>query len=164
MTSTKRQGNEHSPNSSVTRPAACCYSSATRSAGCCYSFATRSVEVPLLVRYSFGGSLLLVRYSFGGGASTRPLLVRGGCSCHGAVLVLVRALAPGCSSGPCARVMCGARASYVLVGRARTSSSGVRCRAPSGVRASQRPYAHGLLSLFRLLSAILLHAIERNRA
>ena len=139
MTSTKRQGNEHSPNSSVTRPAACCYSSATRSAGCCYSSATRSAEVPLLVRYSFGGSLLLVRYSFGGGAATRPLLVRRGCcyssatrprgvlvswcgarartcsspwvlvgamcSCHGAVLVLVRALAPGCSSGPCARVI-----------------------------------------------------------
>ena len=79
MTSTKRQGNEHSPNSSVTRPAACCYSSATRSAGCCYSSATRSAEVPLLVRYSFGGSLLLVRYSFGGGAATRPLLVRRGC-------------------------------------------------------------------------------------
>ena len=38
---------------------------------------------PLLFRYSFGGSLLLVRYSFGGGAPTRPLLVRGGCSCPG---------------------------------------------------------------------------------
>ena len=37
----------------------------------------------LLARYSFGGSLLLVRYSFGGGAATRPLLVRGGCSCPG---------------------------------------------------------------------------------
>ena len=156
-----RQGNEHSPNSSVTRPATCCYSSATRSAGCCYSSATRSAgcryssatrsaEVPLLVRYSSSAVLLLVRYSSGGRAATRPLpvrrvaatrplLVRRGCcyssatrprgvlvswcgarartcsspwvlvgamcSCHGVVLVLVRALAPGCSSGPCARVI-----------------------------------------------------------
>ena len=87
MTSTKRQGNEHSPNSSVTRPAACCYSSATRSAGCCYSSATRSAgcryssatrsaEVPLLVRYSSSAVLLLVRYSSGGRAATRPLPVR----------------------------------------------------------------------------------------
>ena len=44
------------------------------------------------------------------GAHARP------CSCHSAVLVLVRALAPGCSSGPCARVI--VRCSYpsVLLG------------------------------------------------
>ena len=71
--------------------------------GCCYSSATR----PRGVLVSWCGARART-------CSSPWVLVGAMCSCHGAVLVLVRALAPGCSSGPCARVMVWCSCSYVL--------------------------------------------------